>query len=84
MLAEAIDALAQSYDYVMIDAGPQSETSSRLIPMAPRAVLVGGDATSDALHALSGRLRSQGFTDVTVLTGPPPQLDHAASRSAAA
>jgi hypothetical protein len=84
MLAEAIDALAQSYDYLMIDAGPQSETSSWLVPMAPRAVLVGGDATSDALQALSDRLRSQGFTDVTVLTGPPPQLDHAASRSAAA
>jgi MinD-like ATPase involved in chromosome partitioning or flagellar assembly len=83
-LAAAVDALAQSYDYLVIDGGIQSEGSGRLAPMAPRAVLVGGDATADAVQALSDRLRSQGFIDVTVLTGPVPQLDYAASRSAAA
>jgi uncharacterized protein involved in exopolysaccharide biosynthesis len=83
-LAAAVGALAQSYDYVVIDAGTQSETSARFAPMAPRAVLVGGDATPDTLQALSDRLRAQGFAGVTILTGPPPQIDHAASRSAAA
>jgi hypothetical protein len=52
--------------------------------VVPRAALVGGDATADALLALSGQLRAQGFTDVTVLTGPPPRLGHAGTHSAAA
>jgi uncharacterized protein involved in exopolysaccharide biosynthesis/Mrp family chromosome partitioning ATPase len=84
LLMSAVDALAQSYDYLVIDGGAQSESSSRLAPMAPRAVLVGGNATADALRTLSDRLRSQGFADVTVVTGPPPQLYHAATRSVAA
>ena len=85
MLSAAVDALAQSYDYLVIDAGAQSETPlSPIVPIAPRAVLVGGDATPNALQALSDQLRATGFVDVTVLTGPPPQLDQAAGHSAAA
>ena len=43
MLAAAVDALAQSYDYLVIDAGAQSETAlAPIVAMAPRAVLVGG------------------------------------------
>jgi MinD-like ATPase involved in chromosome partitioning or flagellar assembly len=84
MLAGAVGALAQIYDYLVIDAGAQSDASTRLAPMAPRAVLVGGAATYDTLQALSDRLRAQGFAGVTILTGPPPQIDHGASRSAAA
>jgi MinD-like ATPase involved in chromosome partitioning or flagellar assembly len=84
MLPAAIDALAQSYDYVVIDGGSFSDTLPLLVPMAPRAVLVGGDGAADALQALSDRLRSQGFADVTTLTGPPPQLYHAPPHSAAA
>jgi hypothetical protein len=52
--------------------------------MAPHAVLVGGDAAMDALEASAGDLRSAGFADVAVLTGPPPPLDHAVLQSTAA
>jgi hypothetical protein len=47
-------------------------------------VLVGGKAAANALEALAGQLRSTGFAEVTVLTGPPPPLDHAAIQSNAA
>jgi uncharacterized protein involved in exopolysaccharide biosynthesis/Mrp family chromosome partitioning ATPase len=83
-LTSAIDALARSYDHLVIDGGVQSDMSIRLAAMAPRAVLVSGDATAEAVQALSDRLRSQGFIDVTVLSSPVPQLDYAATRSAAA
>jgi uncharacterized protein involved in exopolysaccharide biosynthesis len=85
MLAAAVDALAQSYDYLVIDAGAQSELAlAPVVPIAPRAVLVGGDETPDVLQALSHELKSEGFSEVSVLTGPPPKLDHAASQTAAA
>jgi uncharacterized protein involved in exopolysaccharide biosynthesis/Mrp family chromosome partitioning ATPase len=83
-LRAAIDALAQSYEYLVVDGGVQSDVSSWIAAMAPRAVLVGGDATAEVVQELSERLRFQGFVDVTVLAGPAPQLDYAAVRSAAA
>jgi succinoglycan biosynthesis transport protein ExoP len=85
MLAGALGALAQSYDYLVVDAGALPEMPiAPLVPVVSRAALVGGDATADALLALSGQLRAQGFTDVTVLTGPPPRLGHTGTHSAAA
>jgi succinoglycan biosynthesis transport protein ExoP len=85
MLSAAVGALAQSYDYLVIDAGAQSETVlAPIVAMAPRAVLVGGEAAANALEALAGQLRSTGFAEVTVLTGPPSPLDHAAIQSNAA
>jgi MinD-like ATPase involved in chromosome partitioning or flagellar assembly len=85
MLAAAVGALAQSYDHLVIDAGAQSETSlGPIAAMAPRAVLVGGEAPAKAVEALAVQLRSAGFADVSVLTGPPPRLDHAATQSTAA
>jgi uncharacterized protein involved in exopolysaccharide biosynthesis/Mrp family chromosome partitioning ATPase len=83
-VAAAVDALADSYDYLVVDGGVHSDLSSRLASMASRAVLVAGDATADAIRTLSDRLRSQGFIDLVLLTGPVPQLDYAATRSAAA
>jgi len=69
----------------VIDAGSQTETAlAPIVAMAPNAVLVGGDTPANALTALAGQLRSAGFADVTVLTGPPPSLDEAAIQSTAA
>jgi tRNA U34 5-carboxymethylaminomethyl modifying enzyme MnmG/GidA len=39
---------------------------------------------ADALKGLADQLRSAGFAEVTVLTGTPPRLDHAAIQSNAA
>jgi uncharacterized protein involved in exopolysaccharide biosynthesis/Mrp family chromosome partitioning ATPase len=84
MLWAALDALAQSYDYLVIDCGSQSETTLAPIAMvAPYAVLVGGAATLDALAALAGQMQSSGFAAVSVTSGPPPALDPAAVQSAA-
>jgi len=84
MLWAAIGALAQSYDYLVIDAGAQSETAVAPIAMAaPFAVLFGGDAPANSLNALAGQLRSAGFIEVAMLTGAPPELQHAAVPSAA-
>jgi succinoglycan biosynthesis transport protein ExoP len=85
MLLSAVDALGQSYDYLVIDAGSQSETTiGPVAQLATRAVLVAADAPAQSVESLRDDLMSAGFADVTVLTGAPPELDHAASRSAAA
>jgi MinD-like ATPase involved in chromosome partitioning or flagellar assembly len=84
MLWAAVGALKQSYDYLVIDAGAQSEIA--LAPVAATAsyaVLVGGATAANALAALAAQLRSVGFTQVAVLTGPPPALEQAAAQSAA-
>jgi len=84
MLWAAIGALSQSYDYLVLDAGAQSEIAlSSVAATAPYAVLVGGDTPASALTALASQMRSAGFTQVAVLSGPPPALDEAAAQSAA-
>jgi Mrp family chromosome partitioning ATPase len=85
MLLSAVDALAQSYDYLVVDAGAQSETAiGPIAQLTARAVLVAGNVPAASIGAMRDQLLSSGFADVTVLTGAPPGLDHAASRSAAA
>jgi MinD-like ATPase involved in chromosome partitioning or flagellar assembly len=84
MLWAAVGALAQSYDYIVIDAGAQSETAIEPVAAAaPFAVLVGGESPPHSLHTLAAQLRSAGFAEVAVLTGAPPALDHAAAQTAA-
>ena len=85
MLSVAVDMLAKNYDYLVINAGvPSQLTLAPIVAMAPYAVLVGGEAAPNELTALTEQLRSAGFTKVTVLSGPPPRLDHAAIQSTAA
>jgi Mrp family chromosome partitioning ATPase len=84
MLWAAIGALSQSYDYLVLDAGAQSEIAlASVAATAPYAVLVGGDTPVNALNAVVGQLQSAGFSQVTVLSGPPPILEEAAAQSAA-
>jgi Mrp family chromosome partitioning ATPase len=84
MLWAAIGALSQSYDYLVLDAGAQSEIAlASVAATAPYAVLVGGDTAANALTALAGQLRSAGFIQVAVLSGPPPVLEELAAQSAA-
>jgi tyrosine-protein kinase Etk/Wzc len=85
MLLSAIDALGQSYDYMVVDAGAQSDAViGPIAQLTARAVLVDGDAAENLAGTLRDQLLSSGFADVTVLTGPPPELNHATTITAAA
>ena len=85
LLLSAVDALGQSYDYLVIDAGSQSDTAiGSIAQLGVRAILVAGDAPANSIETLREEMMSAGFAGVTVLTGPPPELDHAVRKSAAA
>jgi uncharacterized protein involved in exopolysaccharide biosynthesis/Mrp family chromosome partitioning ATPase len=85
VLLSAVDALGQSYDYLVIDAGAQSDTAiGPIAQISARAVLVAGNVPEASVAALHDQMLSSGFASVTILTGPAPGLDHAATSSAAA
>jgi septum formation inhibitor-activating ATPase MinD len=85
MFMAALDALAQSYEYLAVDAGAASEAAlASIARVVPRAVLVTGDTAEAGIQAVRDQLRSVGFHDVAVLTGPPPAFEQAATGSAAA
>jgi uncharacterized protein involved in exopolysaccharide biosynthesis/Mrp family chromosome partitioning ATPase len=70
MLTTVIEALARSYDHVVIDAGSASEVAvERLTPLAPRAVLVSGEPANPVTRTLRERLIMAGLADVAVLEG---------------
>jgi uncharacterized protein involved in exopolysaccharide biosynthesis/Mrp family chromosome partitioning ATPase len=70
MLATVIEALAQSYNYVVIDAGAVPEVAiERLAPLAQRMVLVAADPADAATRAARERLAMAGCFDVTLLSG---------------
>ncbi len=84
MLWSAVGALAQSYDYLVLDAGAMTDIDlASAAAIAPYAVLVGGDTPAATLEAAVTELQSAGFTDLSVLSGPPPALEEAAAQSAA-
>jgi succinoglycan biosynthesis transport protein ExoP len=71
-LVMALEALARSYDHVVIDAGAVPEmTVEPFARIAPRAVLVTADPGHPATLAARERLIAAGFTDVTVFRGAP-------------
>ena len=85
MLLSAVDALANSYDYLVLDAGAQPAVAmAPIVQICPRAILVAGNSPEASAAAFRDQLHAAGFADVTVLTGPPPPLDHAVTSSAAA
>jgi uncharacterized protein involved in exopolysaccharide biosynthesis len=70
MLPGAIEALAQSYDHVVLDVGAVTEVAPEYFtPLAGRAVLVAPDAVALAGRSARDRLVSAGFGDVSVLLG---------------
>jgi succinoglycan biosynthesis transport protein ExoP len=69
-LAIAIEALARSYDFVVVDAGALPELAAdRFARFAPHAVLVADDRDGPATEAVRDRLLKAGFADVSVLAG---------------
>ena len=85
-LAIALDALARSYDYVVVDAGPLPNLSAeRFAQLAPRAVLVADENDAPATVVARRRLQAAGFATVSVLAIVPraPVSDAAGTRAAA-
>jgi Mrp family chromosome partitioning ATPase len=85
-LSVTLEALARSYDHLVIDAGALPDMAvERFAELAPRAVLIAG--ASEDLSTIEAReqLRRAGFTQVSVLTsGPTNRLAEAARALAAA
>jgi Mrp family chromosome partitioning ATPase len=69
MLPSALDALAQSYDFVVVDLGAVPEMAPGLMPIATHAVLVAPDAAGAAARSARERLAAAGFADVSLLLG---------------
>ncbi len=70
MLATVIEALARSYDHVVIDAGSAADVAvERFAPLAQHAVLVTSDPGNPSTRAASDRLMRAGVADVAVLPG---------------
>jgi uncharacterized protein involved in exopolysaccharide biosynthesis/Mrp family chromosome partitioning ATPase len=77
-LAMMVEALARTYDHVIIDAGTTFEAPvEQLHRLAPRAVLVATEQAAPATRAARERLAAAGYGEVAVLDG-------AASAAAAA
>jgi uncharacterized protein involved in exopolysaccharide biosynthesis/Mrp family chromosome partitioning ATPase len=84
VLWDGVYALAQGYDYLVIDAGAQADTAPHLVAAAaPYAVLVCGDAPVAAISGQAGQLQRAGFAHVAIMSGPPPALEEATAQSAA-
>jgi succinoglycan biosynthesis transport protein ExoP len=70
MLATVIEALAQSYNHVVIDAGSAADVAvERFAPLAQCAVLVAGNPADPATRAARARMTMAGFADVTLVAG---------------
>ena len=76
--AVAIEALARTYDYLIIDACAVPEALiSELAALTPRAVLVTPDVLERGLEAGRDWLAAAGFAEVSVLVGKSIDADQA-------
>jgi len=72
MLQTVIEALTQSYDHVVIDAGSAADVAVEYFaPLAGHAVLVSMDPGDPATQSARGRMMMAGFANVAVLAGGP-------------
>ncbi len=85
-LAMTLDALAKTYDHVVIDGGAVPDiVVEQFAPFAHKAVLVAGDLDDQSTQAARERMQAAGFADVMVLTAPArgPEIGAAGPRAAA-
>lgn len=85
-LAITIEALARSYDYVVIDAGALPQIApAQVAKHVRRAVLVADDIDGPATESARDLLLSAGFPNVSVLASAPqgPHSDAGGRRAAA-
>ncbi|HEY6257083.1 MAG TPA: exopolysaccharide transport family protein [Xanthobacteraceae bacterium] len=84
-LSVAIEALARSYDHLVIDAGALPEMAAeRFAELAPQAVLIASDVDDLATMEARERLLRAGFTDVEVLASGSDRRAAQAGRAQAA
>jgi succinoglycan biosynthesis transport protein ExoP len=84
-LSVTLEALARSYDHVIIDAGALPDMAAeRFAEFAPCAVLVAGASEDLATIETRERLRRAGFGQVSVLASGPNDRLAAAARALAA
>lgn len=70
MLAAVIDALAQSYEHVVMDLGSAADVYVEpFAALASRAVLVTGDAANPSARAAHDQLQMAGFANISVCAG---------------
>ena len=70
MLAMVIEALSQSYDYVVIDAGAAADVASeKILTVAKRAMLVAPEPSGAATKSVRERLLQAGYLEVSVVAG---------------
>src|SRR6516164_2899692 len=71
-LSIAVEALARSYDHVIIDAGAAADLPlDRFASLAPRAVLVATDLGNAAAAVMREHLLEAGFVNVSVVADAP-------------
>jgi hypothetical protein len=84
-LAITLEALARSYDHLVIDAGALPEIDAeRFAQFAPNAVLIAGEIDDLAAIEARERLLRAGFTDVSALASGPTVPAEAGRAQAAA
>ena len=70
MLATVVEALAQSYDHVVLDLGSAADAAVEpFAALSPLAVLVTADGAHPSTRAVRERLQMAGFADVGVCAG---------------
>jgi succinoglycan biosynthesis transport protein ExoP len=84
-LVVAVDALARTYDHVIIDAGAAPGVpADRIARLAPCAVMVAGGVAATGVDAVREHLAAAGFQDIAVFDGTAPAPDSDTSHEAAA
>jgi uncharacterized protein involved in exopolysaccharide biosynthesis/Mrp family chromosome partitioning ATPase len=84
-LSIAVEALARSYDHVVIDAGTIEHAAlDRFAMLAPRAVLVAPELDDPTTGQVRERLLKSGFAHVNVLVGAPVNREVEAAGAKAA
>jgi succinoglycan biosynthesis transport protein ExoP len=86
LLAITLEALARSYDHVVVDAGPLPDVAlARFAKLAPFAVLVASELDDPATVAAREQLLAAGFVNVSVLASTPggPEAGTSGTRAAA-
>jgi polysaccharide biosynthesis transport protein len=75
-LVIAFDALARTYDHIVIDASVAPHAmDARIARLAPCAVLVASGLSASKSDAIRDHLANAGFSDIAVFTGTAPALD---------
>jgi uncharacterized protein involved in exopolysaccharide biosynthesis/Mrp family chromosome partitioning ATPase len=74
------NALARSYDHVIVDAGAVAGPEiGRIAEIAPHTILVTDTSSSAATSAARDRLLASGFSDVRILVGAQGNADRTAA-----